>query len=72
MQVRPIHHHRPGLVVNHVRGCFWAYWLNARLSVDWRGKRETGEVPALLRELQNIRIGYLHVGQNGEKSLTRM
>ena len=49
-----------------------AYWLSARLSVEWRAKGETGEVPALLRELQNIRIGYLRVGKNGEETLTRM
>ena len=72
MQVRPIHHHRPDRVVNHVRVCFLAYWLSARLSVEWRAKGETGEVPALLRELQNIRIGYLRVGKNGEETLTRM
>ena len=51
MQVRPIQHHRPDRVVNHVRVCFLAYWLSARLSVEWRAKGETGEVPALLREL---------------------
>jgi len=31
LEVRPIHHRRPDRVVNHVRLCFLAYWLSARL-----------------------------------------
>ncbi len=36
MQVRPVHPYRADQVVNHVRVCFVAYWLSARLLVEWR------------------------------------
>ena len=57
LEVRPVFHRRPDRVRNHVRICFLAYWLSARLGREWRGKKECGEVPRILRELQNIRIG---------------
>ena len=62
LEVRPVHHHRPDRVVNHVRLCFLAYWLSARLGVEWRAKGETEEVPRVLRHLQTIRVGRLQLG----------
>lgn len=32
LEVRPVYHYRPDWVVNHVRICFIAYWLSARLA----------------------------------------
>src|SRR6266581_8305247 len=69
LEVRPVFHWRPDRVVNHVRLCFLAYWLSARLGREWRAKGERGEVPRLLRELQTIRIGFLKVGQQELKPL---
>jgi len=62
LEVRPIHHRRPDRVVNHVRLCFLAYWLSARLGGEWRAKGETEEVPRVLRHLQTIRLGSLQMG----------
>ena len=64
LQVRPIFHRRPDRVVNHVRLCFLAYWLSARLGREWRAKGQTQEVPRLLRHLQTIRLGRLRIGPN--------
>jgi transposase len=64
LEVRPIHHRRPDRVVNHVRLCFLAYWLSARLGGEWRARGETEEVPRVLRHLQTIRVGLLQMGQN--------
>jgi transposase len=57
LEVRPIFHRRPDRVRNHVRICFLAYWLSARLGREWRAQKEPGEVPRILRELQTIRVG---------------
>jgi transposase len=62
LQVRPIFHRRPDRVINHVRLCFLAYWLSARLGGEWRAKGETEEVPRVLRHLQTIRLGRLQMG----------
>lgn len=62
LEVRPIHHRRPDRVVNHVRLCFLAYWLSARLGGEWRAKGEREEVPRVLRHLQTIRVGRLQIG----------
>jgi transposase len=62
LEVRPIHHRRPDRVVNHVRLCFLAYWLSARLGGEWRAKGEMEEVPRVLRHLQTIRLGSLKMG----------
>ncbi len=62
LEVRPIHHRRQDRVVNHVRLCFLAYWMSARLGGEWRAKGETAEVPRLLRHLQTIRLGRLQIG----------
>ena len=47
---------------NHVRICFLAYWLSARLGREWRALQEPGEVPRILRELQSIRVGQVSAG----------
>ena len=62
LQVRPVHHRRPDRVRNHARLCFIAYWLSAKLELEWRRKDETIEVHNLLRQLQSIRLGRLEVG----------
>jgi len=69
LEVRPIFHRRPDRVRNHVRLCFIAYWLSARLGSQWRESGESGEVPRILRRLQSIRIGQLQVGGKPARSL---
>jgi transposase len=61
LEVRPVFHWRPDRVRNHVRICFLAYWISARLGLEWRQRGEKGEVPRLLRQLQSIRLGVLAV-----------
>jgi hypothetical protein len=62
LRVRPVFHWRPDRVINHVRLCFVAYWLSARLATQWRACAERGEVTRLLRLLQTIRLGTFHCG----------
>jgi transposase len=69
LEVRPVHHRRPDRVVNHVRLCFLAYWLSARLGGEWRAKGETEEVPRILRHLQTVRLGSLRMGQRVQQAL---
>jgi hypothetical protein len=69
LEVRPIHHRRPDRVVNHVRLCFLAYWLSARLGGEWRAKGETEEVPRVLRHLQTIRLGLLRMGPDRHRAV---
>ena len=69
LEVRPVHHRRPDRVVNHVRLCFLAYWLSARLGGEWRAKGQTQEVPRVLRHLQTIRLGCLQVGRKTARAL---
>jgi transposase len=69
LEVRPIYHWRPDRVRNHVRLCFMAYWLTARLGKEWRAREEQGEVPRILRRLQSIRIGQLQVAGKTAGSL---
>jgi transposase len=69
LEVRPVYHRRPDRVVNHMRLCFLAYWLSARLGGEWRAKGETEEVPRILRHLQTIRLGSLRMGQRVEHAL---
>lgn len=69
LEVRPIHHRRPDRVVNHVRLCFLAYWLSARLGGEWRAKGETEEVPRVLRHLQTIRLGSLQMGPDVHRTV---
>jgi transposase len=61
LQVRPVFHWRPDRVRNHVRICFVAYWLTAKLERRWRQQDHTIEVHNLLRQLQTIRLGWLKV-----------
>lgn len=69
LEVRPVHHRRPDRVVNHVRLCFLAYWLSARLGGEWRAKGVSEEVPRVLRHLQTIRLGRLQMGQHVHSTL---
>jgi transposase len=69
MEVRPVFHWRPDRVRNHVRLCFIAYWLCAKLTNEWRAKGETGEVQRILRQLQGIRVGTLKIGDQDSKRL---
>ena len=69
MEVRPVFHYRPDRVRNHVRLCFIAYWLCAKLANEWRAKGETGEVQRLLRQLQGIRVGTLKIADQDSKRL---
>ena len=61
LEVRPVFHRRVDRVRNHVRLCFLAYWISARLGGEWRLAQEPGQVPRILRRLQTIRIGRLKV-----------
>jgi transposase len=61
LRVRPVYHRRPDRVRNHVRICFLAYWLSAKLERQWRQQDQTIEVHNLLRQLQTIRLGRLEV-----------
>jgi transposase len=69
LEVRPVHHWRPDRVINHVRLCFLAYWLSARLGGEWRAKGESEEVPRVLRHLQTIRLGRLRVGKDHHRAV---
>lgn len=69
MDVRPVFHWRPDRVRNHVRICFLAYWLTAKLGVQWRAKDQKIEVHNLLRQLQAIRLGQLAVEGKPLKTL---
>jgi hypothetical protein len=69
LEVRPVFHWRPDRVRNHVRLCFLAYWMSARLGGEWRLAKEKGEVPRILHRLQSIRIGRLKVGHKPVGSL---
>lgn len=62
LRVRPMFHRRPDRVRNHVRLCFIAYWLSAKLEEQWRQHDEAIEVHNLLRQLQCIRLGRLELG----------
>jgi transposase len=73
LEVRPVFHWRPDRVRNHVRLCFIAYWLCAKLGIEWRAKGEKGDVQPLLRQLQSIRVGYLQIaGKDSKRLLTRI
>jgi transposase len=69
LRVRPVHHHRPDRVRNHARICFLAYWLSAKLELQWRQKDQTIEVHNLLRQLQSIRLGRLELGGKTFKTM---
>ncbi|CAB4242482.1 conserved protein of unknown function [Methylacidimicrobium sp. AP8] len=63
LEVRPVYHWRPDRVRNHVRICFLAFWMNARLRTEWVAKGFTEEVPKVLRRLQAIRL--IRLAPNG-------
>jgi transposase len=69
LEVRPIRHYRPDRVINHIRLCFLAYWISARLGREWVGVGEHREVVLLLRSLQTIRIGRLSFGGKEHRTL---
>ena len=69
LRVRPVFHRRPDRVRNHVRICFIAYWLSAKLEWQWRRKDQTIEVHNLLRQLQCIRLGRLELGGKAFKTV---
>ena len=59
LKVRPIYHYRADRVVNHIRLCFLAYWMSARLGREWGIEGGHEEVVRVLRRLQTIRVGEL-------------
>src|SRR2546427_3341201 len=65
LEVRPVFHWRGDRVVNHVRLCFLAYWLSARLGKEWRAQGETEEVPPVVPPLLNIPLGMFKQGPKG-------
>jgi transposase len=73
LEVRPVYHFRPDRVRNHVRLCFLAHWLCARLGQEWRAKGQSADAPRLLRQLQAIRVGTFTVaGQEVRRLLTQI
>jgi hypothetical protein len=52
-----------------VRICFIAYWLSAKLELQWRQKDQTIEVHNLLRRLQCIRLGRLELAGKAFKTM---
>jgi hypothetical protein len=72
LKVRPVFHYKPERVLNHVRICFLAYWISARLAKEWRASGESGEVTRILRELQTIRLGQIALGAPGVAFLPRL
>jgi len=73
LEVRPVFHWRPDRVINHVRLCFLAYWISARLGKEWRDRGESEEVPRVLRKLQTIRLGTLQLGaKRCERLMTKV
>ena len=72
LQVRPVFHRKPERVINHVRICFLAYWISARLARQWRLCGETGEVTRILRQLQTIRLGAIHLKNEGLQVLQQI
>ena len=72
LQVRPVFHYKPERVINHVRICFLAYWISARLARQWRLCGETGEVTRILRQLQTIRLGTIHLKTEGLEILQQI
>jgi hypothetical protein len=72
LQVRPVFHRKPERVINHVRICFLAYWISARLARQWLLCGETGEVTRILRQLQTIRLGAIHLKNEGLQILQQI
>lgn len=72
LKVRPVFHYKPERVINHVRICFLAYWISARLSRQWRACGQTGEVTRILRQLQTIRLGQISLKGSDAPVLLRL
>ena len=73
LKVHPVFHDQPDCIRNHMRICFLAYYLMARLSREWKTKKVTTEVAEVLRQLQCIRVGYLSVKNKiGKKLFTKI
>ena len=68
-EVRPVYHHRPDRVVNHIRLCFPACWMSARPGREWGLEGHHDEVVRTLRRLQTIRVGELRFGQEVARSV---
>jgi transposase len=69
LRVRPMFHRRPDRVRNHIRICFIAYWLSAKLEQQWRKYDQAIEVHNLLRQLQCIRLGRLELAGKAFKTV---
>lgn len=69
LEMRPIFHQKDDRVRNHIRICFLAYWISARLRNAWKEKGEHREVPLILRELQQIKVGKLRMGDTPLKTV---
>jgi transposase len=69
LEVRPIYHHKPHRVINHIRICYLAYWMSARIGREWGMAGEVQEVTRLLRKLQTIRIGKLKIGEQTQRTV---
>ncbi len=69
LKVRPVFHYRPDRVRNHIRICFLAYWLSARIAQQWKLQGFNEEVTRTLRRLQKIRLGTLALGVQKFKQL---
>lgn len=69
LELRPIFHQRDDRIRNHIRICFLAYWISARLSNEWRKMGECRGVALVLRELQQIKVGKLRVGSTSLKTV---
>ena len=69
LEVRPIYHYRPDRVINHIRLCYLAYWISARLGREWGLCGEHQEVVRLLRGLQTIRLGGLRFGDSAVRPI---
>ena len=69
LAVRPVYHHRPDRVVNHIRLCFLAYWMSARIGREWGIAGDHREITRQLRLLQTIRIGRLKFGKERHRAM---
>ncbi|VVM08118.1 hypothetical protein MAMC_01985 [Methylacidimicrobium cyclopophantes] len=61
LELRPVFPWRPDRARNHVRICFLAYWMRARLAAEWSKLAVFEHPPKLLLRLQSIRLGVLSV-----------
>lgn len=69
LEMRPIYHQKDDRVRNHIRICFLAFWISARLASEWQKMGQRREVPLVLRELQQIKIGRLRMGTTHLKTI---